>query len=48
MEEILQTNVNHNLPAAISDGVLLCYLVNALRPQTIGRIHEPSADQVFM
>ncbi|RDD41605.1 Leucine-rich repeat and calponin homology domain-containing protein 4 [Trichoplax sp. H2] len=45
MENILQTNVSQNLLSALSDGILLCYLVNALRPRTIGRVHEPSVDQ---
>ena len=46
MEELLGTKLADDLGESISDGVMLCQLVNKLHPNTISTIHEPKGTEV--
>lgn len=46
MESVLQTQIADDLGESISDGVLLCQLVNKLYPGTISTIHVPKGTEV--
>ncbi|XP_011403198.2 PREDICTED: leucine-rich repeat and calponin homology domain-containing protein 1-like [Amphimedon queenslandica] len=45
IEELLGTKLADDLGESISDGVLLCHLVNKLHPSTISTIHEPKGTE---
>jgi len=46
MEAKLRIKLPDDLPAALSDGIVLCHLVNNLRKGTIQVIHVPSSGVV--
>ena len=46
MESKLRIKLPDDLPASLSDGIVLCHLVNHLRKGTIQVIHVPSSGVV--
>ena len=46
MEDLLGVSLADDLGESISDGVLLCKLVNMLHPNTIATIHIPRDGEV--
>ena len=47
MEDLLGVSLADDLGESISDGVLLCKLVNTLHPNTIATIHIPRDGEVI-
>ena len=46
VELLLDTKLADDIGESISDGVVLCHLVNKLYPNTISTIHEPKGSEV--
>ena len=46
VELLLDTKLADDIGESISDGVVLCHLVNKLYPNTISTIHEPKGPEV--
>jgi hypothetical protein len=46
MEALLNVELDDDMGKSISDGVLLCQLVNKLYPHTISNIHLPKNSEV--
>lgn len=46
IESRLKMSLPSELSSALSDGVVLCYLVNHVKPQSVASIHVPSSSVV--